>query len=161
MAHDCARSPFRSTAVSLNSNAVARRRTDAGFSIIEVCFAALIMVVGLVSVAQLLAVTTWAESMARNGALATRMGQGKLDELMKANFDTNPQVQVTPGGVDTLAANVANYFDVDPAAPPRWTRRWRVQAGPAATRILTVRTIVQGNSRFRRVVELTTLVRRW
>ena len=156
----CAESLFRPTVASSSSKS-GGPASERGMSLVEVTIAALVLVVGLVSVAQLLAVTAFAEGMARNGALATRLGQGKLDDLMKANLDTNPQVQVTPGGVDSLAANVANYFDVDTAVPPRWTRRWRVQAGPAATRVVTVRTIVGQASRFRRTVDLTTLIRRW
>lgn len=132
--------------------------SERGSSLIEVVFAALILVVGLLSVAQLLAVTIRAEAMARNGAEATRVAQGKLDALMKASFDTNPQVQITPVGTDSLAANVANYFDTPTA---RTIRRWRVDAGPASTRVLTVRVLIANGTTTMRLVDLTTLLRRW
>jgi Tfp pilus assembly protein PilV len=132
-------------------------RTDAGFSLAEVIIALLVTVTGLLSLAQLLAVTAKAEGVARNGALAARMGQDKLDDLMKANFDTSPSLQLTPVGTDTLAANVPNYFD-QPA--PAVTRRWIVRQGPAGTRILTVRVLVVSGAS-PRTVDLTTLVRRW
>ena len=167
MAGRFATSSSRPTAASSSSRRGATpssgRRSERGFSLVEVLFSTLILVVGLLSVAQLLAVSIKAESMARNGALGTRWAQGKLDDLMKANFDTNPQVQVTPGGVDSLAADVPNYNDVPPVGPmqPRIIRRWRVVAGPAGTRILAVRVLVGNGSTTARAVDLTTLVRRW
>lgn len=154
-----ARSPSSETAVcSTPSRPARRRRSEKGFSLVEVIFSTLVLTIGLVSVAQLLAVAIRAETLARNGAQATRWAQGKLDELMKANFDTNLQVQVTPGGVDSLGASIANYND---APAPRIVRRWRVVAGPAGTRILAVRVIVNNGSTTARTVDLTTLVRRW
>lgn len=135
-----------------------RGGSEGGFSLIEVVFAASILVVGLLSLAQLLAVTIRAETMARNGAEATRVAQGKLDELMKANFDTNPAVQITPVGTDSLASNVANYFDTP---TPRTIRRWQVSAGPATTRILTVRVLVANGTTTFRVLDLSTLLQRW
>jgi type II secretory pathway pseudopilin PulG len=135
-----------------------RGGSEGGFTLIEVIFAALILVVGLLSVAQLLAVTIRAEALARNGAEATRLAQGELDSLMKASFDTNPNVQITPVGTDSLAANVANYFDTP---TPRTIRRWRVDAGPAGTRVLTVRVLIANGSTTMRIVDLTTLLRRW
>jgi len=158
MAESSAGSPFRRAGVSSSSAQTPGRGCDAGFSLVEVTIAAFVLVVGLLALAQLLTITISAESIARNTALATRLGQGKLDELMKADFTSNPQIQVTAGGVNTLAANVANYFD-NPA--PLITRRWLVQAGPASTRILTVRVIVGDGTTTRRAVDLTTLVRRW
>jgi hypothetical protein len=117
-----------------------------------------VMVTGLLGIAQLMVVTIKAESMARNGALASRMGQGKLDGLMKANFDTTPQIQITNPLVDSLAADVPNYFDVPEAGI---IRRWRVRQGPAGTRLVTVRVLTMRGIPARRTVDLTTLVRRW
>lgn len=133
-------------------------RRDEGFSLIEVCFAAFIIAVILSSVAQLLAVAITAERMARNGTLAARMAQGKLDELMRADFATNPQIQLTPVGVDSLSADVANYFDTPQVSV---TRRWRVSQGPANTRIVAVRVLAARGTTTARAVDLTTLVRPW
>ncbi len=132
-------------------------RSEAGFSLAEVLIAMIVAVTGLLSLGQLLVVTTRAESGARNGALAARMGQDKLDDLMKQNFDTSPSLQITPVGTNSLAANAANYFDT-PATGV--TRRWSVQQGPADTRLLTVRVLVASGIAAR-TVDLTTLVRRW
>jgi Tfp pilus assembly protein PilV len=123
-----------------------------------VLFSTVLLVTGLVAVATLLAVTIRAESMARHGAEATRLAQARVDALMKANFDTNPSVQVQSPGTDSLGTNVANYFDT-PA--PNTIVRWRVQAGPAGTRLLTVRVLVANGTTTMRVIDLGTLLRRW
>jgi hypothetical protein len=151
-------SPFWPAAASSNSKRQAPRRHDAGFSLAETLVAMVVMVTGLLGIAQLMVVTIKAESMARNGALASRMGQGKLDGLMKANFDTTPQIQITNPLVDSLAADVPNYFDVPEAGI---IRRWRVRQGPAGTRLVTVRVLTMRGIPARRTVDLTTLVRRW
>jgi len=151
-------SPFWPAAGSLNSKRQAPRRHDAGFSLAETLVAMLVMVTGLLGIAQLMVVTIKAETMARNGALASRMAQGTLDNLMKANFDTAPQIQITNPVVDSLAADVPDYFDVPGAGI---TRRWRVWQGPAGTRLVTVRVLITRGVPGRRTVDLTTLVRRW
>lgn len=132
-------------------------RNESGFSLAEVMIALLMAVVGLLGLAQLLAVATRAESMARNGALAARMGQDKLDDLMKRSFDTDPSLQITPLATDSLGIDVANYSD---SPVPNVRRRWIVRQGPANTRVLTVRvSIASGIAP--RTVDLSTLVRRW
>jgi len=132
-------------------------RNESGFSLAEVIVALMVAVVGLLALAQLLVVATRAESMARNGALAARLGQDKLDDLMKRNFDTDATMQLTPIATDSLAADVANYFD---APAPNVRRRWVVRQGPSDTRVITMRVMVaSGNAA--RTVDLTTLVRRW
>ncbi len=135
--------------------------SDGGFTLVEVIVAAMILVVGLLSLAQLLGVSIRAESLARNGAEATRLAQGQLDALMKANFDSDPRVQITPTSVNTLGSNVANYF----ATPtPRSVVRWRVSAGPAGAlgpRIIQVRVFIAQGSTTMRMVDLTSLLRRW
>jgi Tfp pilus assembly protein PilV len=134
-------------------------RSESGFSLAEVLIALVVSMTGLLSLAQLLTVTTGAEAKARNGTQAARMAQDKLDDLMKRSFDADPSLQITPIGTDSLAANVANYFDTPTTTV---TRRWIVSAGPAgtATRVVTVRVrITSGLAP--RTVDLTTLVRRW
>ena len=151
-------SPFWPAAASPNSKRQAPRRHDAGFSLAETLVAMLVMVTGLLGIAQLMVVTIKAESMARNGALASRLGQGKLDDLMKANFDTSLQIRIPVPPVDSLVADVPNKFDV-PAAGI--TRRWLVSQGPAGTRLVTVRVLIMRGIPTQRTVDLTTLVRRW
>jgi Tfp pilus assembly protein PilV len=134
-----------------------RIHDESGFSLAEVLIALIVSITGLLSLAQLLAVSLSSETMARNGTLVTRMCQDKLDDLMKRSFDTDAQLQLTPVGTDSLASNVTNYFD-NPTGTI--TRRWIVIQGPAGTRLITVRTTVTSGIA-PRTVSLTTLVRRW
>lgn len=135
-----------------------RLRCESGFSLAEVLIALLVTVTGMLALAQLLTVTARAEGMARNGALASRMGQDKLDDLMKKSF-TDPSLRIPPAGTGgSLTANDANYFDQPSGVI---TRRWLVTQGPSAgTRLVTVRVItISGMAA--RTVDLTTLVRQW
>ena len=92
---------------------------------------------------------------------ATRLANAKLEELMKLNFAADPAIQITPVGLDPLAQNVPNYFDVPVAGV--YTRRWLVQAGPTATtRLVTMRLVpAQTDRRIAKPVDLTTVVRQW
>jgi Tfp pilus assembly protein PilV len=156
MAARCEDSPSPRVGESRSSRATGGR--EGGFTLVEVVIAAAILIVGLLSLAQLLGVSIRAESLARNGAEATRLAQGQLDSLMKANFDSDPRVQITPTGTDSLTANVTNYFTTP---TPRTTLRWRVSAGPAGTRVIHVRVIMPVGTTTMRVIDLTSLLRRW
>jgi Tfp pilus assembly protein PilV len=133
---------------------------DEGFSLVEVLGATLILVFGLVALAYLLMATLQMHALAANSAEATRLAQGKFDELLRMDYASAPAVQVTPTGVDPLAGDVANYFD---APAPGVTRRWRVQAGPASTetRVVTIRVLVRPQTVTGRQLELTSLLRQW
>jgi Tfp pilus assembly protein PilV len=136
-----------------------RARSANGFTLVEVLVCTLVLTTGLIAIAGLLLVTTDMQVGAREVTRSTRLAQGKIDELMKLNFATAPAIQVTPTGTDSLASNVANYFDT-PAA--NITRRWIVQNGPAAnTRILTVRVVNLGARQYGRQVDVTTVMRQW
>ena len=129
-----------------------------GASLIEVLVATLVLTIGLVGMAQLMGMSILMHLNAREATTATQLAQAKVDELMKVNLATAPAVQITPASPDSLTTNVANYFDSPQAAI---TRRWRVQAGPAAnTRILTVRVI---NTRARQggQIDVSTIIRQW
>jgi hypothetical protein len=119
--------------------------------------------VGLVSLAEMMAITLRMQMLGRNQTQAVRLVQDKIDELMSKNFDTAAEIQIS--GSDTLASNVTNYFDT-PATG--YTRRWYVQAGPTDVasgpdlRVLTVRVIHDlDDRRTSAPVELTTIIRRW
>ncbi len=136
-----------------------RQQGQQGFGLVEVLVSTVILAFGLVSVAQLLAVTTTVHIGAREAARATRDAQAKVDGLMKLNFTRAPEIQLTPLGTDSLNANVANYFD-QPA--PGLTRRWLVQAGPSDdTRLLTIRVLNSSAANNGRQIDLVTVIRRW
>ncbi len=136
-------------------------RSDTGVTLIEVLIATVILTVGLVGSAQLLAVSIQMHQLAGGTTDATRLANAKLEELMKLNFAADPAIQITPVGPDPLTQNVPNYFD-EPV-PGVYTRRWHVQAGPTATtRLVTVRLVpAQTDRRVAKEVDLTTLVRQW
>ena len=113
--------------------------TDGGFSLIEVLIAMLVVTIGLVSMAQLMAVTTVVHSDARATSVSTELAQAKLDELTGMNLASAAAVQITPSPPDSLGQNVTDYYD-QPATGI--TRRWKVEAGPTTnTRLLTLRVI--------------------
>jgi Tfp pilus assembly protein PilV len=129
-----------------------------GASLIEVLVATLVLTIGLVGMAQLMGISMLMHLNAREKTTATQLAQAKVDELMKLNLATAPAVQITPASPDSLATNVANYFDSPQAAI---TRRWRVSAGPAAnTRILTVR-VINARARQGGQVDVSTIIRQW
>src|SRR5262245_4078315 len=96
---------------------------ERGFTVIEAIIATMVLTVGLVALAGMLAVTLQMHQLGRNSAQATRLAQDKFEQLMKVNFQTNAAVQVN--AANTLDSNVANYFD----QVPGYTRRWQVSAG--------------------------------
>ena len=94
---------------------------------------------------------------AQNATEATRLGQGKIDELATLDFGTDPSIQITSD--DALNVNTPSCFDT-PAMGV--TRRWSVVAGPTATtRQVTVRVIDGAGSLGERTVDLTTVLRQW
>ena len=130
-------------------------RSEAGFSLVETMVASLVLTIGLVGMAQLLAVATIMHSDARQATTGTVLAQAKLDELMKVDFSLNSTVAL--GG--SIASNMAPYFD-----QPSTTmdRRWRVTPGPVAgTRLLEVTVENKGGRVYGRSQTLTTVIRDW
>lgn len=131
-----------------------------GMALMEVLIAVGVLTVGLLGSAQLLVVTTHTHMLARETTDATQLTQAKVEELMKANFGTDPSVQISAVSPDPLGQNVTGYFDTPTLS---YTRRWRVAAGPTATtRIVTIRLVpTQTDLRMAKEVEITTLIRQW
>ena len=131
-----------------------RLQADRGFTLIEVLICTLILTVGMIAVAGLLLVTTQMQIGAREATRSTRLAQNKIDELMKLNFSSDPEVAV--GG--NLDADVTNYSET-PA--DGITVRWAVTAGPTDDlRVLTLR-VVNLHAMQYRETELTTIIRQW
>lgn len=151
------RSPSRSRAVCRCSSRPAGG--DRGFTLVEVLIAMVIMTVGLVAVAQLMAVSAQAHRLGRMTSDGTRLAATKVEELVKLNMSSHPSVQITPASPDSLAQNITNFFDQS----GQYIRRWRVSAGPTPnTRRLTVRVVPPAVGRpFAKDVEVTTILRRW
>ena len=138
-----------------------RSPSEGGFTLIEVLICTLILTTGTLAIAALLAVTATMQMGAREATRSTRLAQDKVDQLMKANFITNTNVEV--GG--SLTENSANHWDTptDEDGNPLdgITRRWTVDPGPASdTRILTVRVVNMRAQQYRET-DLRTIIRQW
>jgi hypothetical protein len=123
-----------------------------------VLIASMVLTVGLVAMAELMAVSLRSYSLGRNSTSATRMAQEKFDQLMKLNFALAPSIQIN--AANTLGSNITNYFDTP---SPGFTRRWKVEAGPTANlRIVTVRVIPPvADLRTAKTVEIAEVIRSW
>ncbi len=132
----------------------ARLSGDAGFTLVEVLISMLVLTIGLVGIAAMLAITTQMHLGARESARSTRLAQDKFDELMKLDFDSDPEVAV--GG--SLDANDDDYFE-EPVTGI--TVRWAVVEGPTDdTRVVTVRVLNEKAPQYRHT-ELSTVIRQW
>jgi hypothetical protein len=127
---------------------------NAGFTLVEVLVSMLVLTVGLVGIAAMLAVTTQMQIGARESARSARLAQDKFDELMKLSFSADPEVAV--GG--DLDADAADHSE-EPA--PGVTVRWVVADGPTDdTRVVTVR-VLNEHARQYRETDLSTIIRQW
>jgi type II secretory pathway pseudopilin PulG len=144
---------------------------ERGFTLVEAIVAMVVCTIGLVAMAELLAVTLRLQQLGRNSTSAVRLAQDKVDELTTLNFDDAPAA-ACGGSID---ANAADHFDVpkedngtpdnpnDDAIMKGYTRRWIISAGPDGDpnlRQVTVRVIPEVNDR--RVAapyDLTSVVR--
>ncbi len=132
-----------------------------------------VLTIGLVSLAELLAVSLRLQQLGRNGTSAVRLAQDKMDQLMSLNFDTAAEIAIA----GSLTADVANHFD-NQAGPDGTlgnaddievltghTRRWLVEAGPdgnANLRQVTVRIVpLSSDNRTTAPYELVSIIRRW
>jgi type II secretory pathway pseudopilin PulG len=126
-----------------------------GIALVEILVAMLVLIVGLVSMAQLLAVSTAALAGAGAVTGATLDAHDKLEELLASGFSGAALAVST---VDTLAADVPGHFDRTAAGR---TRRWRVDEGPGADiRFVRVLVMRPGLGRLGGRVELVSMVRR-
>ena len=111
------------------------RPNDEGFTLVEVLISMVVLTVGLVGIAAMLAITTQMHIGARESARSTRLAQDKFDELMKLDFDADPEVAV--GG--SLDSDEDDYFEQPMTGV---TVRWAVADGPTDdTRVVTVRVL--------------------
>lgn len=144
---------------------------ERGFTLVEAIVAMVVCTIGLVAMAELLAVTLRLQQLGRNSTSAVRLAQDKVDELTTMNFITDPSA-ACGGSIDAPAKD---HFDTpmddngtpdDPAddtVMKGYTRRWIISAGPDGDpnlRQVTVRVIPELNDR--RVAapyDLTTIIR--
>lgn len=118
----------------------------------------MVATVGLMAMAELMAVTIRMQQLGRNATSASRLAQDKIDELNTVGFGAGA---MACGGSFTVP--VPNHFDAPVNANGDYTRRWVVSAGPdASPRLRQVTVRVMPNVKDRRVTsdfELTTVIR--
>ena len=144
---------------------------ERGFTLVEAIIAMLVCTVGLIAMAELLAVTLRLQQLGRNSTSAVRLAMDKVDELTTKNFTTFPGA--TCGG--NLDAPQAPWFDTpmedngtpddltDDTVSKGYTRRWLISAGPDGDpnlRTIVVRVIPENpDLRTASPYELTTVIR--
>ena len=135
-------------------NCPERPDADRGFTMVEVLVSMLILTIGMIAIAGLLAVTTQMAMGAREAARSTRLAQNKIDELMKLNFTTALAIAI--GG--DLTTNVDHYWETPLDGV---TLRWAVTAGPTDDlRVLTLRVVNLRSEQYRQT-DLATIIRQW
>jgi len=123
----------------------------------------MVCTVGLIAMAELMAVTIRMQQLGRNSTSASRLAQDKIDELNTIGFGAGG---VGAGAMQcggSLTADNANHFDTPVNANGDYKRRWVVSAGPdASPRLRQVTVKVMPSVADRRVTsdfELTTVIR--
>jgi Tfp pilus assembly protein PilV len=133
------------------SSSPERLRQDGGFTLVEVLVSTLVLTIGMIAIAGLLAVTTTLQIGSRESARSTRLAQTKLDELAQMSFAA-PAVSI--GG--SLDENVDDYNESPDVGT---TVRWMVSAGPTdGTRVVQVR-VVNLRGQHSRLTELYSIIR--
>lgn len=130
---------------------------EGGFTLIEVLFAMIIMVVALVAMAQMMAITVRMQMLGRNETAAVRLIQAKIDDLVSLNYFPPINHLADVGG--SLTSDVAGYFDPSTGG---YKRRWQIEAIPGQTEVrkLTVRVIPDINDRRTNAdLQLSTFIR--
>ena len=144
--------PAKSRSVKLNLS------NQRGFTLIEALVAMMVCTVGLIAMAELMAVTIRMQQLGRNSTSASRLAQDKIDELNTVGFGA---LSMDCGG--SLTINQNNHWDAPANANGDYIRRWTVTAGPDATprlRQVTVRVIPSvKDRRVTQDFELTTVIR--
>ena len=114
------------------------RRSDAGFSLVEALVATGILATALVALAQLFAVATRTNVVARTSTMTAILAQQKMEQLRGLAWTA-----LSPSPAGTLGRNVGGYVDyLDvsgsslgggsvPPAGTAYVRRWAIEPLPA------------------------------
>lgn len=146
---------------------------ERGFTLVEAMVAMVVCTIGLVAMAEMMAVTLRLQQLGRNSTSAVRLAQDKIDELTTMPF--NPAAatydpQIACGGFAAANHNDAPLQDngtphdaADDTNVKGYTRRWSITAGPDGDpdlRTVTVRVIPDiGDRRVASPFDLTTIIR--
>jgi type II secretory pathway pseudopilin PulG len=150
-------------------SATPRLSNQRGFTLVEAVVAMMICTVGMIAMAELLAVSLRMQQLGRNSTSAARVAQDKIDELSTVGFDS---LQMACAG--SLSADEDDHNDDAVWADGTrkgFRRRWVVSAAPDAalvlpsgvvlgTRQVTVRVFPENDDRrVTQQFDLTTVIR--
>jgi prepilin-type N-terminal cleavage/methylation domain-containing protein len=118
----------------------------AGFTVIELLVAVMIMSVGILGMASVMGSSTRLQTLAASRAEMTTAAESKIEELRVYGLTspTSPlRANIAVGG--SLVASAAGYSDSTQSLSGRWYyRRWQIAAGVAGTRQVTMRVVPRG-----------------
>ena len=96
-----------------------RKHNERGFSLIEVMVAMIILTVGLLSLAQMMALSTSANTLSWRMTSCSALAKEQLERLKAAPFYTIPQTLtrnplLAPGGdIENTVGNYSQLYDID------------------------------------------------
>lgn len=97
----------------------------AGFTLVEVLVASLLLTVGLLTAVRLFASSTVANASSRKVTTATVLAVEKMEQLRALSIDDDAFAASPSGSLDV---DIEGYFD---RPDPRFVRRWSVEPLPA------------------------------
>ena len=132
---------------------------ERGFTLVEAVVAMAVCTIGLIAMAELLAVTLRLQQLGRNSTSAVRLAMDKVDELTTLNFTTSAAISCGGSLDDDVDAAHSDRPLNDNGTPDDaaddtfakgYTRRWIVSKGPdddPNLRQVTVRVLPDVNDR--------------
>ncbi len=114
-----------------------------GFGLIELMIAIMMLTVGMLGMASLMASSMKRQRLSNSRTEMTSIAEAKLEELRSYTMTPSAdplRARLAVGG--SLTTPIANYSDSSLALNGRWyMRRWQVSTGVAATRRVDVRVL--------------------
>jgi prepilin-type N-terminal cleavage/methylation domain-containing protein len=110
-------------------------RTEAGFTLVEMMIAIIVLTVGLLGMASTMASMTRYQDLATVHADMTALGDHKIEQLRVLAI--HDPAQLAPGG--SITVPTAGYADSLVERGRMFIRLWAVAAGPAGTQQVSLR----------------------
>ncbi len=117
-----------------------RARSDAGFTLIELMIAIVVVVIGVLGMSSVTATSIRQQDLSAARTDMAALADNKFEELRGiagAVARTADTMQLVPGGSLTVAT--ANYNDAVTERGRTYTRLWVVTTGVGGTRAVTIR----------------------
>jgi prepilin-type N-terminal cleavage/methylation domain-containing protein len=114
------------------------RAPQAGFTLVELMIAIIVLVVGVLGLASTMVSMTRYQALGISHADMTALGDHKLEQLrVAATYSTADTMQLVIGG--SLTVPTAQHVDTLIERGRTYVRLWQVQAGPGGTREVLLR----------------------